>query len=144
LKYYGYTNLLATASLHHHEYLKSLGAREVFDYRQHDAPARILAAAGSAGVPFILDCIGSKNGSLAPLAKIAGKGSRVAVLLPVIVKDSTETEAPEYTMDAGASAPWKEGVDARGVRTHFYLEVSLSIFYKFCLSIRAETGKNTS
>ena len=125
LKYYGYTNLLATASPHHHEFLKSLGAKAVFDYRQPDAPAQILAAAGSAGVPFILDCIGSKNGSLAPLAKIAGKGSKVAVLLPVIVRDASETEAPEYAMDVEASAPWKEGVEARGVRTHFYLAVSL-------------------
>jgi len=76
-------------------------------------------------VPFILDCIGSQSGSLAPLAKIAGEGSRVAVLLPVIVRDATETEAPEYAMDVRASAAWKEGVDTRGVRTHFYLEVSL-------------------
>jgi hypothetical protein len=83
-----------------------------------------LAAAGG-NVPFILDCIGSKDGSLKPLSEVAGKGSKVAVLLPVIVKDASETEAPEYSMDVAGSAPWKEGVDARGVRTHFYLDVSL-------------------
>ncbi|TVY36120.1 Protein TOXD [Lachnellula subtilissima] len=125
LKYYNYTNLLTTASPHHHEFLKSLGAKAVFDYRQPDTPAQILAAAGAGDVPFILDCIGSQSGSLAPLAKIAGEGSRVAVLLPVIVRDATETEAPEYAMDVRASAAWKEGVDTRGVRTHFYLEEKL-------------------
>ncbi|TVY75771.1 Deshydrogenase mlcG, partial [Lachnellula suecica] len=125
LRYYGYTSLLATASPKHHSFLKSLGAREVFDYREDDTPARILAAAGENGIPFILDCIGSQHGSLLPLSKIAAAGSKLAVLLPVIVKDASEAEAPEYAMDVGASAPWADGVDARGVQTHFYLDNEL-------------------
>lgn len=75
-------------------------------------------------VPFVLDCIGSKDGSLAPIARIAGAGTKVAILLPVIVKDASEAEAPEYSMEVGNAAEWVEGVDARGVRTHFYLDVS--------------------
>lgn len=72
----------------------------------------------------VLDCIGSKTGSLAPIAQIARKGATIAVLLPVIVRDSSEEEAPEYDWDVQAAAAWQEGVVARGVRTHFYLEVS--------------------
>ena len=75
-------------------------------------------------MPLILDCIGSKFSSLAPISKIAKRGSTVAVLLPIIVKDSTDEEAPVYSMDAGTEAEWAEGVDVRGVRTHFYLDVS--------------------
>ena len=81
---------------------------------------------GKEGIPLIYDCIGSAKGSLAPIAKIAQRGARVAVLLPVIVKDSSDTDMPEYEMDVEAAASWAEGVVAEGVRTHFYLDVSLS------------------
>jgi hypothetical protein len=77
-------------------------------------------------VPLILDCIASKQGSLSPISKIAKRGSTVAVLLPVIVRDSSETETPIYSMDVQAEVEWEEGVDVRGVRTHFYLDVSLT------------------
>jgi len=59
---------------------------------------------------------------LAPIAEISRKGTKVAVLLPVIVRDASETEAPKYTMDVGAAADWKEGVKVKGVRTYFYLK----------------------
>jgi NADPH:quinone reductase-like Zn-dependent oxidoreductase len=131
LKYYGYSNLIATASPRHHEKLKKMGAKWTFDYNDPQIVSLILNTAASqdligsnAGVPLILDCIGSKDGSIKPISKIAKSGSKVAILLPVIVKDSTETEAPEYEMDVRKAADWNEGVDARGVRTHFHLEVS--------------------
>lgn len=122
LRHWGYRNLIATGSPKHHALLKELGASQVYDYRDPNVAELILAGAGT--VPYILDCIGSKAGSLAPIARIAKKGSKAAILLPVIVKDSSETEDPEYEMDVSVSADWAEGVDARGVRTHFYLDVS--------------------
>ncbi|KAH7391448.1 chaperonin 10-like protein [Cadophora sp. MPI-SDFR-AT-0126] len=129
LRYYGYRNLITTASKAHHETLKSYGARETFDYRSPTVVSDILSSVQSVSgrerepkVPFILDCIGSKNGSLAPLSKIAEKGTKVAVLLPVIVRDAAEGVLPEYSMDVQGSANWKEGVIVRGVRTHFYLD----------------------
>jgi len=86
------------------------------------------AAAGLQGqdgptVPFVIDCIGSKAGSLVHIAKIAQKRTRVAVLLPVILKDATDEEAPDYTFDVDSSAQWAEGAETRGTRTHFYMEV---------------------
>lgn len=124
LRYYGYMNLLTTASHKHHERLLALGAKEAYDYRDINIHRKILAAGGSNGIKRIFDCIGSKSGSIAPIAKIAVAGSRVAILLPVIVRDSTETDDPEYEMDVKAAANWQEGVDVRGVRTHFYTDVS--------------------
>ena len=123
---WGYTNLLATASPQHHEYLHSLGARHTFDYRDKDVAGKILQAARGSGaqagpaVPFILDCIASRQGSLAQIARVAQKGTRAAALLPVIVRDAADDVCPEYTMDVQTAADWVEGVEARGVRTHFY------------------------
>ncbi|KAI1384810.1 GroES-like protein [Hypoxylon trugodes] len=128
LKYYGYNHIIVTASPRHHEFLKQLGAKECFDYRsptivedllkkykQGDAPA----------FPMIVDCIGSQAGSVAPITKIVSSGTTVAIMLPVILKHATEEEAPEYTMDASTSAQWAEGVNVRGVRTHFYWQNQL-------------------
>ncbi|KAF1955802.1 GroES-like protein [Byssothecium circinans] len=135
LRYFGYTNVIATASKKNHAQLQSLGAKQVVDYRDPDVVSTILKVVQSskgadAGIPLILDCIGSKNGSIAPISKLAKKGAKVAILLPVIVKDSTNTEAPEYEMDVSKAADWEDGVDVRGVRTHFYLE---NEFFKYHL-----------
>jgi len=127
LKYFGYRNLLTAASPKHHDLLKSYGATQVFDYNDPDVTKSILASSrGSAepSIPFILDCIGSQNGSLRPLARVAQAGAKVAVLLPVILRDASETEDPEYTFDVESSAQWVKGVETIGVRTHFYLDVS--------------------
>lgn len=71
-----------------------------------------------------MDCIGSQSASIAPISKIAKNGAKVAILLPFIVRDSSETEDPVYEYDVNKVADWAEGVDVRGVRTHTYLDVS--------------------
>jgi hypothetical protein len=114
-----------------------LGASQVFDYRDPDVDKLILDAFGT--IPFILDCIGSKDGSVAPIAKIAKEGSKVAILLPVIVKVASETDEPEFEMDVSKSATWPDGVDARGVRTHFYLQVR-SIHFSICKAEYSNIG----
>lgn len=122
LKHWGYTNLLATASPKHHELLKSYGASQCFDYKDAKVVENVLDLT-KGSIPFVLDCIGSQKGSVIPISKIVKKGAKVAILLPVIVRDASETETPIYEMDVSVSADWAEGVDARGVRTHFYLNV---------------------
>lgn len=132
LRHWGYGNVLAVASGKHHDYLKSIGASETFDYRRDDVVDKILAYTENndsgvpPAVPYILDCIGSVDGTLKPLTKIAQSGSKVAVMLPVIIKDATDEEEPEYEMDATKVLvdQWARGVIVRGVRTHFYLQVS--------------------
>lgn len=146
LRHWGYGKLIATGSPKHHELLRSLGALKVFDYRDHKVTDNILEEFET--IPFILDCIGSKHGSVEPVAKIAKKGTKAAILLPVIVKDSSDTEEPEYEMDVSKGVDWAEGVDARGVRTHRYLQVCVMTRYLrrkcFNKTPRTRTSKKTS
>ncbi|OHE93606.1 zinc-binding dehydrogenase [Colletotrichum orchidophilum] len=123
LRYWGYRNILAVASEKHHAHLREIGAKKTFSYRDEDVVDKILGVVGEGGVPFVLDCIGSVEGTLRPLTKIAGKGTKVAVMLPVIVRDATDEVEPEYEMEVKnvLVGEWAEGVELRGVRTHFYL-----------------------
>jgi NADPH:quinone reductase-like Zn-dependent oxidoreductase len=125
LSYFGYKKIIATASKKHHEFLQSLGATAVADYRDADAIDQVRKLAGG-NVPYVIDCIGSLEGSVRPISKLAEDGTTVAIMLPVITKDGSETEMPEYEMDVEKVVPWNEGVKAKGVRTHFYLQVSRS------------------
>jgi NADPH:quinone reductase-like Zn-dependent oxidoreductase len=126
LKYYGYKSILATASKRNWKLLTSYGATKCFDYNDPEIDRSIsdnlVSSNLGSSIPFILDCIGSLDGSVKPLAKIARSGSKVAILLPIIVEDATESTAPEYAMDVTTVADWATGVDAIGVRTHYYLE----------------------
>lgn len=132
LTYYGYRNLIATASPSHHSYLKEIGACEVFDYKDPKVAEHILHVAekirGDARpvVPMVIDCIGSQEGSLKAIAQVAQNGSTVAIMLPVILKHASNEQVPEYSMEVTSAAPWVDGVEPKGVRTHFVWRVSLS------------------
>ncbi|KAJ4272191.1 hypothetical protein NW762_000902 [Fusarium torreyae] len=125
-RHWGFKNLVAVASGKQHEYLRSIGATQTFDYRKNDVVDQILKYINNRSepkLPYIIDCIGSLEGTLKPLSKIAQRGSTVAVMLPVILKDATVEEEPEYEMDVSKVlvGEWADGVEIRGVRTHFYL-----------------------
>ncbi|KAL6920003.1 hypothetical protein ACHAPO_001126 [Fusarium lateritium] len=126
LKHWGFKNLLAVASQKQHDYLRGIGATRTFAYRRDDVVDQILKSVENKPgpkLPYIIDCIGSLEGTLRPLTRIAQPGSIVAVMLPVILKDATVDEEPEYEMDVGKVliGEWADGVEVRGVRTHFYL-----------------------
>ncbi|KAJ8120315.1 hypothetical protein ONZ43_g2945 [Nemania bipapillata] len=86
LKYYGYTNIIGTASPQHHAHIRELGASEVYDYRSPTVIDDLLKGAQGGGggggegpaFPLIVDCIGSLEGTLAPISKVAQSGSTVA------------------------------------------------------------------
>ncbi|KAG9235810.1 chaperonin 10-like protein [Amylocarpus encephaloides] len=120
LSYYGFSNLLTTASAKHHVLLTSYGARACFDYHDDGCIEEI----EKEGVRYVLDCIGSQDRSMRPIARVVGKDVRVAVLLPVVVRDAGEMkgEEPVYEMDVRRNVEWREGVVVRGVRTHLYLD----------------------
>ncbi|ETI24718.1 hypothetical protein G647_04087 [Cladophialophora carrionii CBS 160.54] len=140
LKHYGYRRVITTASRTHHEKLHHrYGAARCFDYRDPDVERDIISfvepheCATTAdpiaknGIAYILDCIGSLQGSVLPVSRIARltatpRGTKVAILLPIIVKDPSPGIKPVYEMDVLAAADWPVGVEAVGVRTHFYLD----------------------
>lgn len=118
LKYFNYSNIIAVASKRQHDLLRSLGATKTVDYTDADAVDQIKALGR---IPLIADCIGSRDKSLAPIAAFAEAGAKVAILLPVIVRDASDTEEPIYSFDPkDVGIDWKEGVVTIGVRTHFY------------------------
>ncbi|KIW13740.1 hypothetical protein PV08_08931 [Exophiala spinifera] len=126
LKYYGYKNVIATASARHHAKLLRYGAAKCFDYKDagvvHDILDFLRSQGNNTFFAYIYDCIGSLQGSVRPVAKLASAGCKVAILLPVIVKDAAQGIKPEYEMDVNTCADWQSGVKVAGVRTHFYLD----------------------
>lgn len=124
LKYFGYKNIITTASQPHHSKLESYGAKRCFDYREEDVENAIIQYTSSQDKPlqFIFDCIGSLSNSMNPIRRLAKSGTRVAILLPVVVKDVGEGLNPEFTLDVNSCVPWATGVQAVGVRTHFYTD----------------------
>ncbi|KAB5530285.1 chaperonin 10-like protein [Coniochaeta sp. 2T2.1] len=128
LKHWGFENVIGVAREKHHDYLKELGAKVCFDYTNEDVVDKILqyvgvAKNGKPRVPYIVDCIGSLEGTLKKIAKLAESRTKVAVMLPVIVQHADEDKAPVYEMDVQKVMPgeWEEGVILKGTRTHFYL-----------------------
>ena len=127
LRHWGYCRLLAVASSKHHSMLQDFGASACFDYTDEAVWGSILAVEPT--IPYIVDCIGSLENTLRPLTNIARCSTKVAVMLPVIVRDATASEEPIYEMDVNKclKGEWNDGVIMRGVRTHFYQNVSNSL-----------------
>lgn len=125
LRHWGYSRLLAVASSKNHASLRNIGASVCFDYADADVCEQILAIEPK--IMYIVDCIGSLENTLRPLTKIARRKSKVAVMLPVIVRDATAEEEPIYELDITQclKGEWEEGVELRGVRTHFYQDVCI-------------------
>jgi len=149
LKHYGYTNILATASPKHHEKLKRYGAKHLFDYNSPTVVSDIKSI--SAEIPLIVDCIGSKEGSLAPISKIATSGALAAIILPVMVVLATAPSAkPTYSIEANKEAEWAPGVDVRGIQTHKYAEVMskianfATITYNHCITVQSRSSRKVA
>ena len=79
----GYKNILATASPKHHDFLRSLGATSLFDYRSPELTNEIARAVGQEGkVAVAVDCIATEK-TLEQIAQVISPSGTVAVLLPV-------------------------------------------------------------
>ncbi len=125
LAYYGYCNVIATASRRNFDLVKESGAAHVVSYQSLGADLKRDIEAGLGGsVDLVIDCIGSKDGSVQPIAGIVEAEAKVAIMLPVVVRDASENMEPEYAMDVEKVVRWREGVEVKRARTHFYLDVS--------------------
>ncbi|KAL8940512.1 MAG: hypothetical protein Q9211_002241 [Gyalolechia sp. 1 TL-2023] len=123
LSYYGYRNVIATASPRNFDLVKECGVTHVVSYHSPaEGLKKEIEARLEGKVDFVLDCIGSRGGSLEPIAKIAETVAKVAIMLPVVIRDAADDVEPEYELDVAEVVRWRAGVEVRGVRTHFYLD----------------------
>jgi hypothetical protein len=79
--------VFATASPALHQYLESLGAHEVFDYKDTDVVSKIVASAKKTGTPISLALDTVSEGETSKLAAdvllaSGGKGSKLCLTLP--------------------------------------------------------------
>lgn len=124
LKYWGYTNVIATASSKHHEKIKGYGAKHLIDYQDGNAVDSILKIlrTGSPSNPLrVFDCVDSKYGSLQHIAKIATlPGSIVAAVLPVVVRPLSNEAGVQVSADVAGEAPWMPGVETHAIVSYTY------------------------
>ncbi|KAJ3521778.1 hypothetical protein NMY22_g12171 [Coprinellus aureogranulatus] len=86
LRLAGYTNVIAGAAKKHEEYLKSLGALHVIDYRSPTFAEGVIKAAKNK-MELVMDCV-SLPGSFHLIKQCVKEGGRVAFLAPYKVGSS--------------------------------------------------------
>lgn len=122
----GATNVIAAASPAHTDYLLSIGATTVLDYRRPDLAKRISEVSGGT-VHYAVDPIGNDT-SIKTLIDVVKAGAKVAILLPLKVGGQ------EGLVGAGGSSTlayelsehlhFATGVNVELTRTFLYETVS--------------------
>lgn len=125
----GFT-IFGTASPTHHDYLKSLGAHYLVDYRDSEAISKLVTASKDAGVPIELgyDTI-STGESPAWTAEVVskasnGKGGKVVTTLPF--EKTEKLPAGVQTVGTGAYANFTSHPDAGKWLFNDYLQNALT------------------
>lgn len=125
LRLAGYKKIIATASKKHHEYLRSLGAADTFDYRSPSIVEDISKAIGGDGKAlFAVDCI-TAEATLGLVAKVISPRGKVALLLPIkegntVTNDQQQSLYFELPKEKNPFPPTTEII---AVRTFLYQEV---------------------
>lgn len=91
LKFAGYKRIIATASPRHHDYVRKLGASEVFDYKSPTLSSDILKAANGP-LKYVADPIANMQ-SFGIFKDVVTPGSKIAMLLPFKDGDSVMNPA---------------------------------------------------
>ncbi|KAL0951908.1 hypothetical protein HGRIS_008563 [Hohenbuehelia grisea] len=118
----GYKNIITTASPHHHDFLRSLGATSTFDYRSTTLAEDIAKVVGGDGkVTIVIDAI-TAEGTLKRIGEVVSPLGTVAILLPI--KEGSSVRGGAGTdMHMALPESWKvlpEGAKVVGVRTFLY------------------------
>lgn len=123
LKFAGYTNVVAAASLKHEEYLKMLGASHVVDYKNPSFAEDVIKAAGGK-VELVMDCI-SLPSTFALIKQVVKPGAKVAFLAPFKNSESMQGGEGQLVFDAPKEVTdgFPEGVSFISVKTFFYQQV---------------------
>lgn len=122
-----YKRIIATASTKHHEYLRSLGATDLYDYNSPTLIDDINNVVGGPGkLTIAVDCI-SASSTMGIIAKLLSPTGSVALLLPV-KEGNTLNVGPEDDLVSLLPLPDKlnpfpEETNIIGVRTFFYQTV---------------------
>jgi NADPH:quinone reductase-like Zn-dependent oxidoreductase len=120
--------VFVTASPAHHQYLRSLGAFDVFDYRDPAVVSKIAASAWSAGTPIKLAFDAVTEGTTAKqsadvLAASGGAGGKLVLVLPW-----SEKELKPEGIEISQTAALRTGMDQSELGAWFfndYLQNSL-------------------
>ncbi len=60
-RHFGVQTIITTSSAKNHEFLRSLGATHLIDYREEDVHSRVMEITGNQGVDIALDAVGGDN-----------------------------------------------------------------------------------
>jgi len=119
-----YTRIFATASSKHHDYLRTLGATDLFDYNSSTLVDDINKAAGGPDkITLAVDCIAAEK-TLGILAKVLSPTGNVALLLPIKEGDTLNNGPDDKLyMDLPLPEnlnPFQKKTNVIGVKTFFY------------------------
>ncbi|KIY65077.1 GroES-like protein [Cylindrobasidium torrendii FP15055 ss-10] len=117
----GYRRIFTTASASHHEYLKSLGASDVFDYRSPTLATEIIEAAGGKRIERVVDCISAEK-TITAIAEFIDPNGILAILLPYKRGDNVRAAGDTSAMswELWPEAPIPATVAVKGVRAFKY------------------------
>ncbi|KIJ54027.1 hypothetical protein M422DRAFT_25016 [Sphaerobolus stellatus SS14] len=115
----GYKSIFATASPRHHEYLRSLGASDLFDYADHELSSKILSANKGKPIKYVVDCISAES-TLKQIAPVVAERSLVGLLLPIKEGSSLTTSGEMWLVLPDEKNPFAKGVECIGVKTFTY------------------------
>ncbi|MBC7003803.1 zinc-binding dehydrogenase [Photobacterium sp. BZF1] len=82
----GISTIITTASQAKHNYVHSLGATHIIDYRSQDIIGQVMAITDGAGVPIALDCVGGDNDIIA--ASCLGYEGQMVELVSTVRPDA--------------------------------------------------------
>ena len=60
-RHFGLKKIITTCSAANHDYVRSLGATDIIDYRSEDVVSRVMEITSCEGVPVALDAVGGDN-----------------------------------------------------------------------------------
>lgn len=105
--------VISTASRHNHEYVKSLGADYVLDYREEDVNARVMEITNGRGVDAVVDAV-SRQSATDSLDALAYMGHMVYIAgAPDFTKIKSFTKVVSYHEIALAAAHQSNDVNAQ-------------------------------
>lgn len=126
MKAAGYRRIFTTASASHHDYLKSLGASDVFDYRSPTLAAEVIKAAGGKRIDRVVDCISAEK-TITSIADFIDPNGTLAILLPYKRGDNVRAAGDTAAMswELWPESPIPATVDVKGVRAFKFQDVRL-------------------